>query len=311
MTEASKFGLPRSGKEGPLVAIGEGALDRMPALTQIFEEASANFTRSLAGYSEMPAALSLIELDAARLGEFAQTQGESRTVQVYHCRGLETKIAVVLDDGVRDIASELLLGSTVVERGSARALTRVEDRVIAFAVGRLLAGLSESLAPMAHVSCERDALAEAYGLLSLGQKSSVLVAARFRLQLLDQHGDIAIAVPRSAFDPYRAELSRIPGAEGKGADEGWSDNLYNNVVGTEVEVAVKIDSRDFTLGDIARLKTGDVLRLPVAPTSPLRVVSEGRTLFWCTLGQKDGNYTVRLEEFSDGRQSFIQDILGA
>ncbi len=52
------------------------------------------------------------------------------------------------------------------------------------------------------------------------------------------------------------------------------------------------------------------MKLPITPTSLLRVESEGRTLFWCALGQKDGSYTVRIEEFCDERQEFIQDLLG-
>lgn len=301
----------RAGAEEPLISIGEAALDRMPALTLIFEAAAAGFTRSLEDFCEIPGALSLDDLDAKRVNDLEAYCGSRSTLFVYDAKGLDAKLVVAVDKGFRDIVVELLLGSSVIKPPQGeRPATRIEACLLDFAVGKFLDELIAALAPITQVSFERDAFGEEAGFAAIGPKASVAIVNRCQLKSLDQEGMIAIAVPRAALDPFRTALSRFPGTEGVARDERWSENLYDHIVRTEVKVNVRIEARGFTLDDIARLEVGDVLRLPIAPTSPIRVESEGRTLFWCTLGQKDGHYTVRLEDFSDERQSFIENILG-
>jgi flagellar motor switch protein FliM len=173
-----------------------------------------------------------------------------------------------------------------------------------------LTHVSDAFSAVAQIAFERDTLSEEGGFTGIAPKGTVTVVTRLSLQYREHFGKLVIALPRVALDPFRTVLARSPGADGQANDEKWSENLYDNIVRTEVTADVKIEARGFTLGDIARLEVGDVLRLAIAPTSPIRIVSEGRTLFWCTLGQKDGFYTVRLEEFSDERESFIENILG-
>jgi flagellar motor switch protein FliM len=299
-----------NGADEPLVSIGEATIDRMPGLIAIFEEASTKFTRFLNQYGEGAVALALEGMGAARVGDLAEKNSDFGRILVFRAAGLGSKMAVAVDEGFRSLTFELLLGSSIVERASNRPLTRIEDRIINFTVMRMLSNVADAFSAVAQVDFERDALAEEGGFSGVAPKGTVAVLVRLSLQYREHFGKMLVALPRAALDPYRTILSRLPGAEGQANDEKWSENLYDNIVRTEVTADVKIEARGFTLGDIARLEVGDVLRLAIAPTSPIRVVSEGRTLFWCTLGQKDGYYTVRLEEFSDERESFIENILG-
>jgi len=309
---AHRRGRSRPGVEEPLISIGEASLDRMPALTLIFEQAASNFTRALEEFTDIPVSLSFEGLDAKRVGDLYEHCEGFSTIFVYQAEALNSKFAVAVDSDFREMAVEMLLGSGVVERPaqSEQASSRVAMRLIEFALGKVLDGLATALSSLTNVKFERDMLGDDAGFGAVGQKGAVAIVSRYRLKSLDSEGLLAIVLPRSALDPYRAALSRFLDAEGVACDERWSDDLYNHIVRTEVKVNVKIEARGFTLDDIVRLEVGDVLRLPIAPTSPIRIESEGRTLFWCTLGQKDGRYTVRLEDFSDERQSFIENILG-
>ncbi|HEY8261169.1 MAG TPA: FliM/FliN family flagellar motor C-terminal domain-containing protein, partial [Methylosinus sp.] len=72
-----------------------------------------------------------------------------------------------------------------------------------------------------------------------------------------------------------------------------------------------MEKRDLTLGDIARFEVGQIVELPVTPTGLIKLECEGQALFWCEIGQKDGAYTIRIEDFVDKEQEFIDDVLGA
>jgi flagellar motor switch protein FliM len=298
--------------EEPLISIGEASLDRMPALSSIFEEAAAAFTKLIEEYSEIPTALSFEDIDAKRVGELQDHCAALTTVLVYQSSGLESKLVAAVDRGFRDLSVELLLGSSIVDpvADPDRQTTHIEASLVEFAVGRFLDGLRMALAPIVDVRFARDQFFEEAAFGAIGQKAAVAILFRYKLKAFDHEGQLAVALPRSALDPFRAALSRLPGGEGVAQDERWSDHLYDHIARTELKVHVTIESRELTLDDVSRFAIGDIVRLPISPTSPIRIESDGRTLFWCTLGQKDGFYTVRLEEFSDERQEFLQDLLG-
>jgi len=258
------------------------------------------------------AVLNFERLEAKRLADLIKSETDFAYVGVYDTRGLGCRSAVGVDARFSDLAVEMLLGSGIIDPPpqTPRPLSRLEMRLTAIAIAKILEGISGAFSPLAVIDfeiCEQQTEA---GFAALGQRTAVALMATFRLSAFDQECAVVFAMPRAACEPHRAALARLPGAEGFARDLRWAEDLYDHVVQTEIKVNVRIDARGFTLSDIASLEVGDLLRLPIAPDSPIRVESEGRALFWCTLGQKDGYFTIRLEDVSDDRRSFIENVLG-
>lgn len=304
-----KEAFKEAGGDEPLALIGDATIDRMPALTAIFEETSSNFGRFLSRYAS-GIVITAENFEGNRVSELAEKYGALGKIYVFRSHENDARLAVAVDGVFRCLAFELLLGSGVIDASLDRPPTPIEDRIIGYCVMKLVAAFSDAFSDLAQFSFEREPSLEGSGFFALGAKATVAAFVRMTIRYGEHAGQILIALPRSVLDPFRAALSRPPGADRGATDEKWSENLYQNVVRTEVRAEVRLESRGFTLDDITRLEVGDVLRLPIAPTDPIRVVAEGRTLFWCTLGQKDSMYTVRLEEFSDERESYIENILG-
>jgi flagellar motor switch protein FliM len=296
----------------PLISLGEGSLDRMPTLHLLFEDAATRFSRDFCAMTGAKAVLIFERLEAKRLTDLIKTEAGFAYVGVYDTQDLGCRSAVGVDSRFSDFAVEMLLGSGVIDPPpqTPRPLSRLVKRLTDLAIAKILEGVAGAFAPLADIAfeiCEQQAEA---GFAALGQRTGVALVATFRLCAFDQECAVVFAAPRAAFEPHRAALARLPGAEGFARDLRWAEDLYDHVVQTEVKVDVRIDARGFTLSDIASLEVGDLVRLPIAPDSPIRVESEGRALFWCTLGQKDGYFTIRLEEVSDDRRSFIENVLG-
>lgn len=304
-----KEAFKEAGGDEPMVLVGDATIDRMPALTAIFEETGEAFARFLSRYAN-GIVVTTENFEGSRVSELAEKYGAFGKIYVFRSHATDARLAVAVDGVFRCLAFELLLGSGVIDAGLDRPPTRIEDRIIGYCVSKFVSGFADAFADLAKFAYEREPSLEGSGFFALGAKTIVAAFVRMTIRYGEYSGQILIALPRSVLDPFRAALSRLPGAEGGATDEKWSENLYQNVVRTEVKAEVRLEARGFTLGDVSRLEVGDVLRLPIAPTDPIRVVAEGRTLFWCTLGQKDSMYTVRLEEFSDERESYIENILG-
>lgn len=296
----------------PLISLGEGSLDRMPTLQLLYEDAAARFTREFCAMTGAKAVLTFERLEAKRLADLIKPDEDFAYVGIYDTRGLGSRSAVGVDADFADLAVEMLLGSGVVDPPpeTPRPLSRLVARLTDLAIAKILEGVAGAFAPLADIGFEACASGAEAGFAALGQRTAVALVAFFRLSAFERESVVVFAAPRAAFDPHRAALARLPGAEGFARDMRWAEDLYDHVVQTEVKVDVRIDARGFTLADIASLEVGDLVRLPIAPDNPIRVESEGRALFWCTLGQKDGYFTIRLEDVSDDRRSFIENVLG-
>ena len=296
----------------PLISLGEGSIDRMPTLHFLYEEAATRFTRVFGALTGSNATLTFEKLEARRVADLVKPEESFFHLGIYDARGLGARGVVGVDAAFCDLAVEMLLGSGVIDppQEAPRPLSRLLGRLTDLAIEKFLEGVAGAFAPLAAIEFAANPSQAEFGFATLGQRSAVALVASFRLSGFDREGVVAFALPRAAYDPHRTALARLPGAEGFARDMRWAKNLYEHVVQTEVKVDVRIDARGFTLGDIASLEVGDLLRLPNAPDTPIRVESEGRALFWCTLGQKDGFFTIRLEDVSDDRRSFIESVLG-
>ena len=120
----------------------------------------------------------------------------------------------------------------------------------------------------------------------------------------------AIAIVGASERGPGAALSRNPATEGLSLDEAWSKKLHDSVVQAEVKVSAVMDRKGLTLEDVARFEVGQVIQLDASPTSLIKLECESRALFWCNFGQKEGFYTVRVEECVNETEEFLQDIIG-
>ena len=65
----------------------------------------------------------------------------------------------------------------------------------------------------------------------------------------------------------------------------------------------------FTLGDIASLRAGEVLALQANAKTQVRLECNAEPLFFCDLGQADGVYTLRTDDFVDQEQELLDNAV--
>ncbi len=267
------------------VLIGEPTLDRMQGLSKIFEDATRGFARTLSKSAE-GVRVSVDCVIAMRVGDLEEVIKESLRSIVFQMTGLNSVAVLAVDNAFRLIAMELLLGSSVVEDSIDGAPTRLEERVIRYAAEQFASSVASAFDSLVTIKFEPYEGKLEAGAAALGAKSAVTVFVRARIDYHDRSGSLLFALPRMALDPFRNQLSKLVGPGGEAKDEKWSVGLYSNIVQTEVRADVKLEARGFTLGDIASLEIGDILKLPIKPVDPIRIELEGRTLFWCNFRTK-------------------------
>ena len=66
-----------------------------------------------------------------------------------------------------------------------------------------------------------------------------------------------------------------------------------------VTIRAVAETRALTLGDVADLHVGQILKLQATANSRIKVESAEQPLFWAYLGQNDGYYTLCIDETFD------------
>ena len=118
-----------------------------------------------------------------------------------------------------------------------------------------------------------------------------------------------VLIPQTALNSIRQDLVRDLSAEMSVRDPRWTKQIHSEIGQTEIEVRGVIEERHFSLEDIACLKIGQVLTLQATPKTRVKLECNAGHLFWCYLGQADGFYTLRVEDFVNQEQELIDDLL--
>jgi len=107
----------------------------------------------------------------------------------------------------------------------------------------------------------------------------------------------------------RNELSRTAGPESVRPDPAWSQKIQSEVSRASVGLVAVLDEQELTLADVARFSVGQVLPLSASPEGVLRVECNGEALLNCEIGKSNGAYALRVRDFIDQHQEFMDDIL--
>lgn len=289
------------------------SLDRLPLLRAIFEEMASGFEETIRRLSDPSMKFFVDQLAIGRVNDIFEAHEGCALTAVYSGGGdLDAKILMGVDHNFVYSLVEALFGSDGSEAPceEERSLTNIEVRVGHFAFARLTKALQDSFTSLARVSFEMEPVASKFDFTAAGRKNGPAVTCRCKLAIFDREGEIFLVVPQPVLEPFREALSRDPSAEPSLLDPHWAKRMQNRVTRTEVSVHAVMEKDDLTLGDIARFEVGQIVELPISPTSLIKLQCEGQALFWCALGQKDGVYTVRIEDQVDLDQEFIDDVLG-
>jgi flagellar motor switch protein FliM len=107
----------------------------------------------------------------------------------------------------------------------------------------------------------------------------------------------------------RNVLSRAAAEESIMPDPAWSQKIQSEVTRANVELVAVLDEQEISLADVACFGVGHMLQLSANPDSLVSVECNGERLINCHLGKANGVYTLRVHDFVDDQQEFIEDIL--
>jgi flagellar motor switch protein FliM len=302
---------PRSSLTDILLEQAGLSLERLPMLQVIFDRVATQCSEGLRQVSTTPAYLQLDEVATGRLGDILDEFGAGLTT-VYHSPELDSQVLIGVDRAFLFTLVEAMFGGDGSEPPCKddRPLSTIETRVAQLICEQAANALHSAFAPVAPATFKFERVETRMDFAVVGRRNNHAVVARVRLHAIERTGRLFIVIPQAALNPIRQNLARDVAAEVSQRDPRWVKQLESEVGRTAVSLRAVIDEPGLTLGDVAALKVGEVLKLRATPRSPIKLEAQDQSLFMCQLGQADGFYTVRVESRIDQKQELLDGLAG-
>lgn len=133
--------------------------------------------------------------------------------------------------------------------------------------------------------------------IEIGRRSNPCLCARIKIAAGSTAVFATIVVPLDALSVLRHDLAQSPKDPHAKTDQDWSHQFGEELVKTEVSLRAVITDNSLTLGEISRLKINQTLYLETTIDAGVVLESNGKPLYECQLGQSNGVYTARINQF--------------
>jgi flagellar motor switch protein FliM len=142
-------------------------------------------------------------------------------------------------------------------------------------------------------------------LASFATPEDLVVVNAFDVSTGHNGGKLIWCMSESNLEPLQNQLTATVAVDGWNYDDQWHETLKENVNRAQITMSVELGSIEVQLGDVARLRPGDVFEMP-RPDSVI-VESGGVPLFRGTWGRHGRKVAVMVENHLDKNGKIITD----
>jgi flagellar motor switch protein FliM len=310
-----------SEKPAPNVTLKEGAerlldaagvsVDRMPMLHIIFDRMAAQCSENLHQLSATPAFFSVDATSTKRIGDVLDAYESNIVIGIFHVQAWDSRILIGLDHNFVFTLAEVLFGGDGGEAPSLerRQLSGIELRMAQKIFALFGKSLKGSFAAVCETTFKLERVETRLDFAVIAPKNTFGVTTKINLRILGRHSQMFILIPQAALNSVRQQLGRDLSNDMSVRDPGWTKQIESEIGRTEVAVRGVIEERHFVLADIATLKVGQVFALQATTKTRVKLECNAEPLFWCNLGQAGGFYNLKIDDFVNREQEFIEDVI--
>ena len=287
------------------------SIDRLPMFRAVFERAASVCTQELRAFAINPPQLTVASLEVGAAAEvFAEHDGAIVTGAL-HAAGWNTRLLISARRSAVFAIVEMMLGGDGSQPAYAgkRPFSKIETRIAVAFFERFAKALGASVASVAATPFMLEGAANAVDYDVVGGRNTGVFAIKLNLDVLGRGGEILIAVPQSAIAAMRQAFSRTSSKDALRPDPRWSQQIEREITRASVTLSAVLDQRTMRLGEISHFRIGQILELEATPRTRVHLECDGERMVLCEFGKSNGVYTLRVDDFVDREQEFMNDIL--
>lgn len=270
---------------------------RMPTMELINERFARYLRIGLFNFMHRSTEISVGPVRVQKYSDFIRNLVVPTNLNLVQVKPLRGTGLIVLDPNLVFLVVDNLFGSDgrFHTRVEGRDFTPTEQRIINGMLKVVFAEYEKAWKPVFDISFEYVRSEMNTQFANIATPSEIVVAFTFTLELSGNSAEMHICLPYSMIEPIRDVLYSTMHSEQAGSDQRWTSLLRRQLLTAEVELVAPLAATDISLGDVARLKVGDIVPLDIAELVNVKV--DGVPLMNCRYGINNGQYALKVEKF--------------
>ncbi|MDX2218586.1 MAG: flagellar motor switch protein FliM [Burkholderiales bacterium] len=179
-------------------------------------------------------------------------------------------------------------------RVEGRDFTPTEQRIIQRMLQVVFENYEKSWAPVHPLKFEYLRSEMHTQFANIATPTEIVVVVEFAIELGSAGGSLHVCMPYAALEPIRDLLYSSIQADNAEPDRRWLRMLSKQVQLADVDLTVDFAEKDIRVGDLMKLKVGDVIGLDIPPTVTAKV--DGVPIFECRYGVHRNQYAIKVDK---------------
>ena len=270
---------------------------RMPTLELINERFARYLRIGLFNYMHRTTEISVGPIRVQKYSEFIRNLVVPTNLNLVAAKPLRGTSLFVFDPNLVFLVVDNMFG------GDGRFHTRVEGRDFTGTEQRIIQGLlnvvfteyARAWKPVYDISFEYIRSEMNSQFANIATPSEIVISTTFSLEFGGTAADMHLCFPYSMVEPIRDLLYSAMQSDQLSTDQRWIMMLRKQLKDAEVEVVATLGTATITLGEILKLKAGDII--PVNISEKIIASVDDVPVVECTYGQQGGQYALKINRF--------------
>lgn len=270
---------------------------RLPQLEVIYEKFMRSFRVSLSGALRKIASITLASTDFLKFGEFINTLPMPTCMSVLRFHNLRGSALLVIESKLAYALVDSFFGGadrpyTKIE---GKDFTQIELQIVQKVVGLAIDDLEVAWESVEKIGCSFVRTEVNPQFVGIVPPTDVVIASTFDVELENANGTITIVIPYSTIEPIKQKLQSGFQIESDQTDKKmWTAIIREQLMETAMNLQVFLGASEISLGDLMRLKVGDVIPLDQDATGEFDIQVEGVKKFKGYMGIHHGSVAMQV-----------------
>lgn len=270
---------------------------RLPQLEVIYEKFMRSFRVSLSGALRKIASITLASTDFLKFGEFINTLPMPTCMSVLRFHNLRGSALLVIESKLAYALVDSFFGGadrpyTKIE---GKDFTQIELQIVQKVVGLAIDDLEVAWESVEKIGCSFVRTEVNPQFVGIVPPTDVVIASTFDVELENANGTITIVIPYSTIEPIKQKLQSGFQIESDQTDKKmWTAIIREQLMETAMNLQVFLGTSEISLGDLMRLKVGDVIPLDQDATGEFDIQVEGVRKFKGYMGIHHGSVAMQV-----------------
>ncbi len=285
-------------------------VERLHVLKGVLERLVTTLSERFREYCNVPSSFFVNQLESGNSWDVLESYEDS-IAGIYYCRQWDSRIVIGLDRRFIFSLIDAAFGGdgSMPPFESDRPFTSLEARLARSVFSIVVPELESLLAPITPVEFDIEKLETKLDFQILGQTDVPVIAVQILFQILDNGGRMFMIIPQSALYPIRKLLERQRALDGTSIDPEWQKKMQDGLASSHMLLKGVLEGPEMTLGQIADLEPGQILRLNADPKSLIALECQDERIFLCRLAQSKSKFALVVEQPIDKQKELVADLI--